>query len=69
MLSGKAPFHSQSGDGSPESIVSRIKQGDFDLNRPEWNNVSSKAKKIIKGILKTFLIFLDVSVYAKFNLW
>ena len=57
MLSGKAPFHSQSGDGSPESIVSRIKQGDFDLNRPEWNNVSSKAKKIIKGMFEDFSDF------------
>lgn len=51
MLSGRAPFQSQCKDDTNEDIVTRIKEGNFNLSGPEWVSVSSQAKKIIKGLL------------------
>ena len=49
MLSGKAPFLSESSEWASDVIVNRIKLGSFDLSGPEWNLISSQAKNIIKG--------------------
>ncbi|CAL4143131.1 unnamed protein product, partial [Meganyctiphanes norvegica] len=51
MLSGRAPFQSQSKNDTNEDIIARIKEGNFNMSGPEWVSVSSQAKKIIKGLL------------------
>ncbi|XP_034234012.1 ribosomal protein S6 kinase alpha-5-like [Thrips palmi] len=51
MLSGRAPFHARSRDHSAASIMSKIKEGDFNFNADAWQNVSSAAKQLTKGLL------------------
>ncbi|XP_041353534.1 ribosomal protein S6 kinase alpha-5-like [Gigantopelta aegis] len=51
MLSGRAPFQAQSQEDTAESIMQRIKGGEFDLSGREWTSVSEPAKKLIKGLL------------------
>ncbi|XP_046400105.1 ribosomal protein S6 kinase alpha-5 isoform X2 [Ischnura elegans] len=51
MLSGKAPFHSRSRDDSAAAVMERIKGGQFDFNAEAWNNVSTQAKSLTKGLL------------------
>ncbi|XP_074646611.1 ribosomal protein S6 kinase alpha-5-like isoform X2 [Tubulanus polymorphus] len=50
MVSGKAPFQSHSRD-SASAIMQKIKGGEFSFDGPEWDRVSEKAKKVIKGLL------------------
>ena len=49
MLSGKVPFHIRSTGDTADAIMKQIKSGQFDLQGPEWKDVSVAAKKIIKG--------------------
>ena len=49
MLSGKAPFQSNSRDATPSVIMERIRGGEFNLDGKEWNLVSEEAKEIIQG--------------------
>lgn len=51
MLSGRAPFHARSRDQSAAAIMSKIKEGDFNFNADAWQNVSSAAKQLTKGLL------------------
>ncbi|KAG1684015.1 Ribosomal protein S6 kinase alpha-5 [Nymphon striatum] len=51
MLSGKAPFHSDSRDATSSVIMQRIKGGEFFFNGNEWEIVSHQAKSVIKGLL------------------
>ncbi|XP_071450098.1 ribosomal protein S6 kinase alpha-5-like [Hetaerina americana] len=51
MLCGKAPFHSRSRDDSAAAVMERIKGGQFDFSAEAWNNVSSQAKFLTKGLL------------------
>ena len=48
MLSGKAPFQTSCVSNS-NSIVEKIRGGEFSFSGKEWQCVSDKAKKIIKG--------------------
>lgn len=49
MLSGRVPFQSSSRDVSAESIMLKIKEGEFSLLGNEWQRVSDDAKRLIKG--------------------
>ncbi|CAM1309640.1 RPS6KA5 (predicted) [Pycnogonum litorale] len=51
MLSGKAPFHTDSNEASSSIIVQRIKGGEFSFSGHEWGIVSVPAKLVIKGLL------------------
>lgn len=51
MLTGRVAFHSISKDDSPESVMSRIKGGEFKLTGSVWANVSDEAKSITSGLL------------------
>lgn len=51
MLSGKVPFQSSHRDRSAESIMSKIKGGEFSMKGKEWSSVSEQAKQLIKGLL------------------
>ncbi|XP_013401008.1 ribosomal protein S6 kinase alpha-5 [Lingula anatina] len=51
MLSGKAPFQTDSKDERAASIMHKIKEGEFTFSGQEWNMVSEEAKKLIKGLL------------------
>lgn len=51
MLCGRDPFHEKSNDGSYTSIEDKIKAGDFSFSHLAWNNVSTDAKVVVKGLL------------------
>ncbi|RUS91275.1 hypothetical protein EGW08_000987, partial [Elysia chlorotica] len=51
MLSGRAPFQDSGQADSAATVMQRIKDGEFDLSGPEWRQVSSTAKELIKGLL------------------
>ena len=51
MLSGKVPFQSSNRDRSAESIMTKIKGGEFSMKAGGWNAVSDDAKSLIKGLL------------------
>ena len=51
MLSGKVPFQSSHRDRSAESIMSKIKGGEFSMKGKEWESVSDTGKGLIKGLL------------------
>ena len=52
MLCGHAPFYGQS--LSTEEIMLRIREGRFSCTGPEWAEVSSAAKNVIKGTQMTY---------------
>jgi calcium-dependent protein kinase len=47
LLSGKPPFY---GDDDKE-ILNSVKLGTYSLSGPEWKNISSEAKDLIKQML------------------
>ncbi|XP_076464763.1 ribosomal protein S6 kinase alpha-5-like [Babylonia areolata] len=51
MLSGRAPFQSQREEQCADSIMKKIRGGDFVLTGPEWQAVSHGAKDLIQGLL------------------
>ncbi|XP_056630842.1 ribosomal protein S6 kinase alpha-5-like isoform X1 [Diorhabda sublineata] len=51
MLCGKAPFHAKSRDEKVSSIMTRIKEGDFNFDSPNWQGVSKEAKVVVEGLL------------------
>ena len=53
MLSGKVPFQVRSSGNTADAIMNQIKGGLFDVQGPEWNEVSSSAKNLIKGMTYT----------------
>lgn len=51
MLSGLAPFYSRPRQDTANSIMRRIKEGDFRMDGEAWRCVSSQAKTLCKGLL------------------
>lgn len=50
MLIGSPPFQSRAFNSEcVNDIVGKIKNGDFRMDGPEWTEVSSEAKRLIKG--------------------
>lgn len=58
MLSGKVPFQRSSRDRSAESIMRKIRGGEFSVRGKEWDTVSDEAKKLIKGTKKYYFSML-----------
>ena len=50
MLSGTVPFQNYSSEDSAESIMKRIKGGQFDFSTVGWKDVSEQAKDLIQGL-------------------
>lgn len=50
MLSGRAPFQDHNKEESAETIMQRIRGGEFDMSGPEWSSVSEAAKDLIQGM-------------------
>jgi len=48
LLSGKAPFQGK----DRKSIAQKVVKADYNLDSPEWENISSDAKAFIKGCLR-----------------
>ncbi|KAL8572053.1 hypothetical protein ACOMHN_026679 [Nucella lapillus] len=51
MLSGQAPFQDKRREESAESIMKKIRGGEFVLTGREWQAVSDSAKDLIQGLL------------------
>lgn len=51
MLSGLAPFYSRPRLDTANSIMRRIKEGDFRMDGEAWRCVSAQAKNLCKGLL------------------
>lgn len=50
MLIGSPPFQGRScHNDSANDIMSRIKTGEFRMDSVEWDDISSEAKRLIKG--------------------
>jgi len=53
LLCGFPPFYSNHGLPISPGMKKRIRSGQYEFPNPEWKNVSSDAKDLIKGCLKT----------------
>lgn len=53
LLCGFPPFYSNHGLPISPGMKRRIRSGQYEFPSPEWTNVSSDAKELIKGCLKT----------------
>jgi serine/threonine protein kinase len=53
LLCGFPPFYSTGGAPISPGMKKRIRQGQYSFPDPEWTNVSSAAKDLIRGLLKT----------------
>lgn len=53
LLCGFPPFYSNHGLPISPGMKRRIRSGQYEFPSPEWTNVSSDAKDLIKGMLKT----------------
>ncbi|KAJ2943363.1 hypothetical protein O0L34_g12171 [Tuta absoluta] len=51
LLCGFPPFYSNHGLAISPGMKKRIRLGQYDFPEPEWSNVSSEAKNLIKGML------------------
>jgi len=51
LLCGFPPFYSNHGLAISPGMKTRIRTGQYDFPDPEWKNVSSHAKELIKGML------------------
>lgn len=49
MLSGKVPFQIRSSGNTADALMNQITSGQFDLQGPEWTDVSKAAKELIQG--------------------
>ena len=52
-LCGFPPFYSNHGLAISPGMKKRIRCGQYDFPKPEWENVSKDAKELISGMLKT----------------
>ena len=52
-LCGFPPFYSNHGLAISPGMKKRIRSGQYEFPKPEWTNVSSDAKELIRGMLKT----------------
>jgi len=53
LLCGFPPFYSNHGLAISPGMKKRIRSGQYEFPKPEWNNVSQDAKDLIRGMLKT----------------
>ncbi|XP_028401585.1 MAP kinase-activated protein kinase 2-like [Dendronephthya gigantea] len=53
LLCGFPPFYSNHGAAISPGMKKRIRQGQYSFPDPEWSNVSTQAKELIRGLLKT----------------
>ncbi|XP_050479845.1 MAP kinase-activated protein kinase 2 isoform X3 [Bombus huntii] len=53
LLCGFPPFYSNHGLAISPGMKKRIRLGQYDFPAPEWSNVSTEAKNLIKGMLCT----------------
>ncbi|XP_066909577.1 MAP kinase-activated protein kinase 2 [Halyomorpha halys] len=51
LLCGYPPFFSNHGQAISPGMKKRIRTGQFDFPKPEWNNVSKEAKDLIRKML------------------
>lgn len=52
-MCGFPPFYSNHGLAISPGMKKRIRLGQYDFPAPEWSNVSTEAKNLIKGMLCT----------------
>ncbi|CAH3045667.1 unnamed protein product [Pocillopora meandrina] len=53
LLCGFPPFYSNHGAAISPGMRKRIRQGQYDFPNPEWSRVSTQAKELIRGLLRT----------------
>jgi len=53
LICGFPPFYSNHGQPISPGMKRRIRSGQYQFPKPEWTNVSSDCKDLIKGCLKT----------------
>lgn len=53
LLCGYPPFYSSHGAPISPGMKKRIRNGQYEFPHHEWSRVSSEAKELIKGLLKT----------------
>ncbi|ESO03786.1 hypothetical protein HELRODRAFT_80203 [Helobdella robusta] len=53
LLCGYPPFYSSHGAPISPGMKKRIRNGQFDFPHHEWGQISSEAKELIRGLLKT----------------
>jgi len=53
LICGFPPFYSHHGQPISPGMKKRIRSGQYEFPKPEWTNVSSDCKELIKGCLKT----------------
>jgi len=53
LICGFPPFYSNHGQPISPGMKRRIRSGQYEFPKPEWTNVSSGCKDLIKGCLKT----------------
>lgn len=53
LLCGYPPFYSKHGQAISPGMKKRIRSGQYTFPDAEWKNVSTEAKDLIKGLLKT----------------
>ena len=51
-LCGFPPFYSNHGLAISPGMKKRIRTGQYDFPKPEWENISKDAKGLIQGMLK-----------------
>ena len=52
-LCGFPPFYSNHGLAISPGMKKRIRSGQYEFPKPEWENISKDAKGLIQGMLKT----------------
>ena len=52
-LCGFPPFYSNHGLAISPGMKKRIRSGQYEFPKPEWENISKDAKSLIQGMLKT----------------
>merc|ERR1719222_1872973 len=53
LLCGFPPFYSNHGLAISPGMKKRIRSGQYEFPKPEWENISKDAKSLIQGMLKT----------------
>jgi len=53
LICGYPPFYSYTGKPISPGMKKRIRSGQYEFPKPEWSNVSSECKTLIKNCLKT----------------
>ncbi|XP_067683997.1 MAP kinase-activated protein kinase 2-like [Haliotis asinina] len=53
LLCGYPPFYSNHGAAISPGMKKRIRNGQYEFPNPEWSRVSTDAKELIRGLLRT----------------